>query len=91
MWLTLQKPRMSDSSKDSKKQNEKRKPMFFIFLSYLREGKIVLCQKRKLRGGTLAPHTHYLMISGEAHYTSGREMDINYISLHIMKKNSKEG
>lgn len=58
MWLTLQKPRMSDSSKDSKKQNEKRKPMFFIFLSYLREGKIVLCQKRKLREGTLAPpHT----------------------------------
>lgn len=65
--------------------------MFFIFLSHPREGKRVLCQKIKLREGTLATPRHCLMISVEAHYTSRREMDINYTSLHIMKKNSKQG
>lgn len=81
---------MFNYSKDNKHENEKENSCCLYSYPTQEKGR-VLCQKRKLREGTLAPPTHCLMISVEAHYTSRREMDINYASLHSMKKNSKEG
>lgn len=60
-------------------------PVIFVFLAHAREG---ICSKKKLTEVTLRLPPHCIMISVEVYYISRRKMNINYSSLHIMKKNS---